>query len=101
MELQTFDKDVMMRRRLEKDSISDFKAGNNQDDRDRYELERVGKKQVLKVSIHLLRIIAELTMTAPLRPGIYDRSFLRSDVYMGKSACVRYSNICEWSISDT
>ncbi len=46
VELQTFDGD-MLRNRREKDSISDVKG--QEFDRDRYELARVGKEQVLKV----------------------------------------------------
>lgn len=46
VELQTFDGDVLRNRR-DKDSISDVKA--QEFDRDRYELARVGKEQVLKV----------------------------------------------------
>lgn len=46
VELQTFEGD-MLRNRRDKDSISDAKG--HEFDRDRYELARVGKEQVLKV----------------------------------------------------
>ena len=50
VELQAFDSD-MLRNRRDKDSISDVKG--QEFDRDRYELARVGKEQVLKVCSHL------------------------------------------------
>lgn len=50
VELQNFDSD-MLRNRRDKDSISDVKG--QEFDRDRYELARVGKEQVLKVCDHI------------------------------------------------
>ena len=50
LELQNFDGNVLRNRR-DKDSISDAKG--QEFDRDRYELARVGKEQVLKVCAHL------------------------------------------------
>lgn len=52
VELQNFDSD-MLRNRRDKDSISDVKG--QEFDRDRYELARVGKEQVLKVCDHITR----------------------------------------------
>lgn len=49
IELRTVDGD-MMRLRHDKDSVSDAKG--QEFDRDRYELARVGKEQVLKVRTH-------------------------------------------------
>lgn len=46
IDLQTFDDDILRQRG--KSSVSDAK-GASDFDRDRYELARVGKKQVLKV----------------------------------------------------
>lgn len=48
IDLQTFGGDVLRNRG--KDSISDVKG--QEFDRDRYELARVGKEQVLKVCTH-------------------------------------------------
>lgn len=50
-ELQDLDRHVMLRNRREKDSLSGVKG--QEFDRDRYELARVGKEQVLKVRCHL------------------------------------------------
>lgn len=51
VELQTFNNDGLRNRR-EKDSISEVKGADF--DRDRYELARVGKEQVLKVWHHVI-----------------------------------------------
>lgn len=50
IDLQTFDRDVL-RNRTGKDSLSEAKG--QEFDRDRYELARVGKEQVLKVCAHI------------------------------------------------
>lgn len=52
VELQTFN-NAGLRHRGDKDSISEVKGAEF--DRDRYELARVGKEQVLKVCHQLLR----------------------------------------------
>lgn len=49
VELQTFNNDGLRNRR-DKDSISEAKGAEF--DRDRYELAKVGKEQVLKVGCH-------------------------------------------------
>lgn len=85
IELQDFGGD-MLRNRRDKDSISDVKG--QEFDRDRYELARVGKEQVLKVCTHPAMGRHKLTVTAPIWPGVYDRTFLWIDVHMGKFTCV-------------
>ena len=51
-ELQDLDRHAVLRNRREKDSLSGVKG--QEFDRDRYELARVGKEQVLKVRSQIL-----------------------------------------------
>lgn len=51
-ELQDLDRHAVLRNRREKDSLSGVKG--QEFDRDRYELARVGKEQVLKVRSQVL-----------------------------------------------
>jgi choline transport protein len=51
-ELQDLDRHTVLRNRREKDSLSGVKG--QEFDRDRYELARVGKEQVLKVRSQIL-----------------------------------------------
>lgn len=63
VELRTLDGD-MLRFRRDKDSVSDAKC--QEFDRDRYELARVGKEQVLKVRTHQSRgfLVADIHSVA-------------------------------------
>lgn len=85
VELAAFNNDGLRNRR-DKDSISEVKGTDF--DRDRYELARVGKEQVLKVCHLVFQTGSRLMSTASLWPGFHDRSFLWFDVHMGKPPCV-------------
>lgn len=82
--LRTFDDDSLRARG--KGSVSDAKG--QKFDRDRYELARVGKEQVLKVCSTSKDVSSSLIILAPLRTGIHDWSFLWADVHLGNSARV-------------
>jgi hypothetical protein len=85
IDLQSFDDDVLRARG--KTSISEAKGQDF--DRDRYELARVGKQQVLKVSYTWRNSVHWLTILAPVRISEHDRSILRFDVHLGEFASVR------------
>lgn len=87
IELQTLDEEVLHHRR--RGSVTQSKAASDFD-RDRYELARVGKQQVLKVCDILKHGLAIADVeTAPVRTGVYDWAFLWSDVHLGKLDSVR------------
>jgi len=67
-------------------SISEGKG--QQFDHDRYELAKVGKKQVLKVGAVLTICLLGLIMIASLRTGVDDGSLLWVNVHLGDIACV-------------
>jgi len=85
IDLQTFEDDNLRARR--QGSISGAK-GAREFDRDRYELARVGKDQVLKVCDGSMDRVAWLTFAAPLRLGKHDWPVLWVDVHLGESARV-------------
>ena len=87
IDLQTFNDDDGPRARVN-GSMSEAKGKGF--DKDRYELARAGKQQVLKVRSPLLArsCLSELTMAASLWLGQYDRSFVWSYVHLGKSTRV-------------
>jgi hypothetical protein len=72
IDLQNFDDDHLRARG--KGSLLESKG--QEFDRDRYELARVGKKQVLKVSFAFKDGLSGLTALAPVWFGFDDRSFL-------------------------
>jgi len=84
IELQRFNHEPLRPRG--RGSISEGKG--QRFDNDRYELAKVGKKQVLKVCSILTMCLPGLIMVASLRTGVYDRSLLRIDVHLGDFACV-------------
>jgi hypothetical protein len=84
IDLQAFDDDAIRARR--KNSISEVKG--QVFDRDRYELARVGKQQVLKVCDVRSRLLQWLIVVATLWVGEHDGSFLRFDVHLGELASV-------------
>lgn len=97
IDLQTFDDEFRQR---VKSSASDAKAMNGFD-RDKYELARAGKEQVLKASEQTptLREAEMLTTTATLRLGFHDRIILWSYVHLGKHISVGFaSHICQITI---
>jgi len=84
IDLQNFD-DVILRSRG-RGMLSESKG--QEFDRDRYELARVGKEQVLKVSRRPEIRDANLTVIATFWIGVDDGSLLWIDVYLGNLACV-------------
>ena len=87
IDLQTFDDDLLRARA--KGSISESKGQDF--DRDRYELARAGKEQVLKVCVFLATMESpELIDPASLRTREHDRSFVRFNVYLGEPAGVSF-----------
>jgi hypothetical protein len=84
VEMQTFDHELLRPRG--RNSISEGKG--RQFDRDRYELARVGKEQVLKVCCIAETHLSGLIMLAPLRTGVDDWPLLWINVHLGDSACV-------------
>ena len=84
IELQRFNHEPLRPRG--RGSISEGKG--QRFDNDRYELAKVGKKQVLKVCSVLTIVMTGLIMVASLRTGVYDWTLMRIDVYLGDLACV-------------
>jgi len=84
IELQRFNHEPLRPRG--RGSVSEGKG--RQFDNDRYELAKVGKKQVLKVGADLPIRLLGLIMVASLRTGVDDGSLLWVDVHLGDSACV-------------
>ncbi|KAL5117133.1 hypothetical protein ACEQ8H_004958 [Pleosporales sp. CAS-2024a] len=76
IDLQSFDDDGIRARRH--NSMSDVKGHDFNGDRDRYELARVGKQQVLKV--------------ATFRVGEHDRPLVWTDVHLGKIFAIGFQN---------
>jgi hypothetical protein len=97
MELQSMDDDVLRARG--KGSISEMKG--QEFDRDRYELARVGKEQVLKVRFPSQRHDLSLRISASVWIGFHDRSVLRVDVYLGDFASVSVDAIDRMYFSDS
>lgn len=92
VELKSFEDDALRSRA--KGSISESKG--QEFDRDRYELARVGKQQVLKVCLFSLSYSIMLRISASVRLGEHDWAFLWSNVYMGKFACVSDLRECSY-----
>jgi hypothetical protein len=84
IDLQTFNHELLRPR----GRVSISKGKGQQFDRDRYELARVGKEQVLKVCSISETHPVVLIMLAPLWTGVDDRPLLWVDVYLGDFACV-------------
>lgn len=84
LEFQTLDDDGVRQRGG--GSLSEAKPASF--DRDRYELARVGKQQVLKVSRILSNGHDLLTISASLRTGQHDWTVLRFDVHLGEHISV-------------
>lgn len=84
IELQRFNHELLRPR----GRGSNSEGKGQQFDHDRYELAKVGKKQVLKVCSVLTTCLSRLIMVAPLRTGVDDRSLLWVDVYLGDFTCV-------------
>jgi hypothetical protein len=80
LEFQTLDDDGVRQRGG--GSLSEAKPVSF--DRDRYELARVGKEQVLKVSAVLHQNQHDLTIAASFRFGEHDRAVLRAYVHLGE-----------------
>lgn len=84
IDLQNFDDDILRPRgrgRLSESKGREF-------DRDRYELARVGKEQVLKVNGSSEFRNFVLTVLATFWVAFDDGSLLWTDVYLGNLACV-------------
>lgn len=58
-------------------------------DRDKYELARVGKEQVLKVSYSRPTVFESADIAASFWLGVHDRPVVRTHVHMGKHSSVR------------
>jgi hypothetical protein len=86
VELHALDDEVLDHRR--KSSVPSKPASDF--DRDRYELARAGKQQVLKVSLsNTCRLSRRLiTNAASIRSSEHDRIIMRIDVHLGDIASV-------------
>jgi hypothetical protein len=89
IDLRSLNNDV--HRARDRGSILDSKG--QEFDHDKYELARVGKKQVLKVRSLYWRGFLRLTDVASLWTGEHDGALVRLDVYLGKSIGVSLINI--------